>query len=92
MLAAVAQKHLLSLSDAYARALALAPARGPASISPRGVLAKSGPAPLLASRGSLRSGCSEVATERFSDQLGGGGSLGLGAVEQQATELRVQPD
>ena len=32
MLAAVAPRHLLSLSDAYPRPLALAPARGPASI------------------------------------------------------------
>jgi len=32
MLATVAPKHLLSLSDAYARPLGLAPARGPASI------------------------------------------------------------
>jgi hypothetical protein len=46
--ATVAPKHLRSLSDAYARPLALAPARGPASISRRGLLAKSGPALLVA--------------------------------------------
>jgi hypothetical protein len=37
---------------------------------------------LIASRGSVRSGRSEVAAERFADQLRGGSSLGLGAVEQ----------
>src|SRR5471030_224182 len=42
--------------------------------------------------GLWRSGCLEVAAERFADQLGGGGSLGLGPVEQLAAELWVQPD
>jgi hypothetical protein len=49
MLATFAPKHLLSLSDAYVRPLVLAPAPRPCFDSPRGLLAKFGPAPHLAS-------------------------------------------
>ncbi len=45
--------------------------------------------PYSPAEGIWRSGCSEVAAERFADQLGGGGSLGLGALEQLAAEFRV---
>jgi hypothetical protein len=47
---------------------------------------------LVATEGVCSSGCSEVAAERFADQRGRGGSLGLGAVEQLAPEFGVQPD